>query len=176
MNLWRRKRATLRLADAGFSLVEAIVALAIMGIVMALAVGGRSLIDNRRLVGAARTLATDLRWVEQRARTERRCWRIEFDPPGEHYHIQFLDGGSWTPVGGCTGGTWTDYTPPAGRTFPRGIDLECTTFGGACDTAVRRMTVSPFGNPNAGAVTLRTPRGEPRVVTVNVIGWITITR
>jgi type II secretory pathway pseudopilin PulG len=154
--------------------VEAVVALAIMGIVMALSVGGRSLIDNRRLVGAARTLATDMRWVEQRARTERLCWRVEFDPAplpaGEHYHIQFLDGGSWTPAGGCTGGTWTDYTPPAGRTFPRGIDLESTTFGGD------RMTVSPFGNPNAGAVTLRTSRGEPRVVTVNVIGRITITR
>ncbi len=153
------------------------VALAIMGIMMALAVGGRSLIDNRRLVGAARTLATDLRWVEQRARTERRCWRIEFDPgplpAGEHYHIQFLNEGSWTPAGGCTGGTWTNLRDVF---FPSRIDLDCTTFGGLCDTAVRQMTVSPFGNPNAGAVTLRTPQGEPRVVTVNVIGRVTITR
>lgn len=176
MNHWRRARGALHLADSGFSLVEAVVAVAIMGIVLALAVGGRSMIENRRLVGAARTLATDIRWVEQRARTERLCWRIEFDPAGEHYHIQYLSGGSWTPGGGCTGGSWTDYTPVAGRFFPTGIDLDCTTFGGACDGVVRHMTGSPFGNPNAGSVRLRTPRGEPRVVTVNVIGRVTISR
>lgn len=174
MNRWRRGRAALHLTDSGFSLVEAVVALAILGIALALSVGGRSLIDNRRLVGTARTLATDMRWVEQRARTERRCWRIEFDPPGRHYHIQFYLGGSWAPPPtGCTGGTWTNQRDVF---FPSRIDLECTSFGAPCDSAVRWMTVSPFGNPNAGAVTLRTPQGEPRVVTVNVIGRVTITR
>ena len=177
MRRWRRTGSAPRSAHAGFSIVETVVAVAILGLVLALAVGGRSLIDNRRLVGAARQLATDVRWTEQRARTERQCWRIEFDPPGERYHIQYMVGGSWTPPpGGCVPGTWTDYSPPAGRTFPTGIGLECTTFGGACDAVVRRMTVSPFGNPNAGLVRLRSPRGERRDVTVNVIGRVTITR
>ncbi len=173
MNLSGRRQAAVQPTDSGFSLVEVVVAVAIMGIVLALSVGGRSLIDNRRLVGAARTLATDMRWVEQRARTERLCWRIEFDPPGEHYHIQFLSGGSWTPAGGCPAGPWTNLRDVF---FPSRIDLECTSFGAPCDSDVRWMIVSPFGNPNAGAVTLRTPQGEPRVVTVNVIGRITITR
>ncbi len=153
---------------AGFSLVETVVALAILGVLLALAFSGRSLIDNRRLAGAARDLGTDVRWVEQRARAERRCWRMLFDAAAETYRIQFLAGGTWTPTGGCAGGTWTDYTG-APRAFPFGVDLSSTTFGGNI------MTVSPFGNPNAGTIVLRSPGGEQRRVTVNVGGRVTIT-
>jgi prepilin-type N-terminal cleavage/methylation domain-containing protein len=177
VNLSGRRQAALHLTDAGFSLVEAMVALAIMGIMMALAVGGRSLIDNRRLVGAARTLATDMRWVEQRARTERRCWRIEFAPAGRHYHIQFyqfLPEGSWAPGTGCTGGTWTELRQ---ESLPSRINLVCTSFPPlpGCDAAVRTMTVSHFGNPNGGAARLGTPGGMQREVTVNIMGRVTIT-
>lgn len=157
-----------RRAPDGFSLVETVVALAILAIVLTLAFSGRSLIDNRRLAGAARDLGTEVRWVEQRARAERRCWRTLFAAAAETYVIQYLAGGVWTPTGGCNGGTWTDYAG-APRTFPSGVDLVSTTFGGNV------MTVSPFGNPNAGTIVLRSPGGEQRRVTVNVGGRVTIT-
>ncbi|MGH7752252.1 MAG: pilus assembly FimT family protein [Gemmatimonadales bacterium] len=142
--------------------------MAILGILVAAAIGGVSLINNRRLAGAARALGTDVRWVIQRAETERRCWRIEFDPPGEHYHIQHLLGGSWTPGGGCSGGTWTDYTSVAGRFFARGVDLLSTTF------TSNIMTVSPFGGMNAGLIILQSPGGEQRRVDVNDAGRVLI--
>jgi hypothetical protein len=126
------------------------------------------LINNRRLAGAARALGTDVRWVIQRAETERRCWRIDFDPAGELYHIQYLVGGSWTPGGGCSGGTWTDYTPVAGRFFARGVDLSATTF------TSNIMTFSPFGAMNAGLITLQSPGGEQRRVDVNDAGRVLI--
>ena len=149
-----------RRAEEGFSLVE---------IVLTLAFSGRSLIDNRRLAGAARAVGTEVRWVEQRARTERRCWRIQFAPGAESYEVQYLAGGVWTAGGGCGGGTWTDYTGAA-RTLPPRIDMVRTTFGGDV------MTVSPYGNPNAGTLLLQTPGGEQRRVTINVGGRVTITR
>jgi prepilin-type N-terminal cleavage/methylation domain-containing protein len=160
-----------RRAEEGFSLVETVVALAILAIVLGLAFSGRSLIDNRRLAGAARAVGTEVRWVEQRARTERRCWRVQFNPGTDTYEIQYLPRpGTWTPALGCSGGTWTDYTGVA-RPLPRRIDLVNTTFGSDL------MTVSPFGNPNAaGTILLQSPGGEQRRVTVNVGGRVTITR
>lgn len=171
---WRPIRSLHR-DDNGFSLVEAVVSITILGLLVALAFSGRSLIDNRRLAGAARALGTDVRWVEQRARTERRCWQIVFHPSAEHYHIQYLAGGSWTAGGGCSGGAWTDYTPVAGQVLPARIDLAGTTFGSGISGS-DTMTVSPFGSANAGAVTLSSPGGEQRGVTVNAAGRVTITR
>lgn len=156
--------------EGGFSLLEVVIALAIMAIVLAAAFAGPSLIANRRLAGAARDLGGEVRWVEQRARTERRCWRLVFDPAAELYHIQFLAGGAWTASGGCAGGTWTAYTSAGGRGLAKSIDLVSTTFGS--DT----MTVTPFGNPNAGTVVLQSPAGEQRRVIVNVLGRVVITR
>lgn len=154
-------------ADGGFSLIEAVVVLALLGIVLAAAFGGPSLLANRRLVGAARVLATEIRWVEQRARAERRCWRLILDPAGEDYDIEVLVGGAWSAGTGCTGGAWTTYT--SGRALARTIDLVSTTFGS--DT----MTVTPFGNPNAGTVLLQGPTGGQRQVVVNVLGRVVIT-
>ncbi len=159
-----------RWAEAGFSLAETAVSMVILAILLGLAFGGISLINNRRLAGAARALGTEVRWVGQRAETERRCWRIVFDPAGERYHIAFLAGGTWTAGGGCSGGTWTDYTDPAGRFLAKGVDLAATTF--ASDT----MTVGPFGGMNPGIVTLRSPGGEQRRVDVNAAGRVLITR
>jgi hypothetical protein len=149
-------------------LAETAISVAILGILVAGAIGGTSLIHNRRLAGAALALGVEVRWVIQRAETERRCWRIEFDPTGEHYHIQYLVGGSWTPGGGCSGGTWTDYTPVAGRFFARGVNLSATTF------TSNVMTVSPFGAMNPGVITLLSPYGEQRQVDVNAAGRVVI--
>lgn len=152
--------------EGGFSIIEVVIVVALMAIVLAAAFSGPSLIANRRLVGAARGLATEVRWVEQRARAERRCWRLVFDPAGEDYDVEFLAGGAWSAAGGCTGGAWTAFT--AGRPLARRIDIVSTTFGS--DT----MTVTPFGNPNAGTVLLQSPTGEQRRVVVNVLGRVVI--
>ncbi len=151
----------------GFSLVESAVALAVLGLALALALSGRGLVHNRRLAGAARVLGTEVRWVEQRARAERRCWRVVFNTVGESYAIQYLVAGTWTPSGGCRG-TWAEYTS-APRRLPAGVDLLSTTFGAGI------LTVSPFGHPNAGTILLRSPTGEQRRVAVNVGGRVTIT-
>jgi len=166
----RRVPPQARWPEGGFSLAETAISVAILGILVAAAIGGVSLINNRRLAGAARALGTDVRWVIQRAETERRCWRIEFDSAGEHYHIQYLAGGSWTPGGGCSGGTWTDYTSVAGRFFAQGVDLLSTTF------TSNTMIVSPFGGMNAGLIILQSPGGEQRRVDVNDVGRVLIFR
>jgi type II secretory pathway pseudopilin PulG len=148
-------------------LIEALIVLALTAVVLALALSGRSLLDNRRLTGAARDLGTDVRFVEQRARAERSCWRIRFLPANDRYVIESHAAGTWTPGGGCAGGTWTTYRAAA---MPARIDLVNTTFGGDL------LTASPYGNPNGGTVVLQSAGGEQRRVTVNVGGRVVISR
>lgn len=160
----------LELPQWGITLVEAVVALAIIGTLMVLSISGLGLLDNRRLAAAARTVVSDLRFVEERARAERRCWRVAFNPLQERYDIEKLVQGEWTSARGCDAagrGKWQSYRSAS---FPRPIDLASTTFG------ADRMTVSPFGNPNGGSLTLRTPRGARRVVRVSPLGRVTTDR
>lgn len=169
----RRPWTTLGRDDAGFSLAEAIISILILGILTALAFSGRSLIDNRRLAGAARDLGTDVRWVEQRARAERRCWRMVFNTAADTYVIEYLAGGVWTASLGCSGGAWTAYTAAA-RTLPSRMDMVSTTFTGNV------LEVTAFGIPTLPAPTativLRSPGGEQRRVIINAGGMVTITR
>lgn len=166
-----------RRGERGLSLIEMVVVIAIGGLLLALAFGGSSLIADRRLVGATRKLLSDVRMLEQRARTERTCYRIVFDPAGNSYTMARYDPAQVTPApsgGGsqCTNsgawGTTPEFLEAAGdsvsRRMPRDVDLVSTTFG--ADT----LEFSPLGNPTAGTVTLRTTAGATRQVIVEPMG------
>jgi len=173
-------RRSWRPIEAGFSLLELVVAVAIGGLLLALTFNGQSLLANRRLTGIARKLASDMRVLEQRARAERTCYRIVFDPVGNTYDIHRYNGTvSPAPVGGgnqCTdGAAWStspamkeDAGDTVSRRMPSGVDLVSTSF--LSDT----MAVSPLGNANAGTVTMRTPSGQDRQVVVEVMGRVRI--
>ncbi len=163
--------------EAGLSLVELVVALAIGGVLIALAFNGTSMFANRRLTGMARNLATDVRMIEQAARTERTCYRFTFDPITETYTIERYTGAvTPAPAGGgsqCLDASWAISVrdipgDTVSRHMPRDVDLTSTTF------TSNIMTFSPLGNPNAGAVTLTTPSGQVRQVAVEVVGRVRI--
>jgi Tfp pilus assembly protein FimT len=159
-------------------LVELVVVLAIAALLLALALGGRGLVASRRLTGHARKLASDMRMIEQRARTERTCYRIVFNPGGDNYAIDRYAGAvTQAPAGGgsqCNDGSWelllaestSDEPLGISRRMPRGVDLVATTF------ASNTLVVSPLGNPNAGEVTLRIESGMQRQVVMEAMGRV----
>ncbi len=153
--------------DQGFSVIEALVVLVIVGIMLALTARGFDIINNRRLAGAARQVGSDMRLAVQRARAGRACWRIEFSPtPANSYRIQVLEGGTTT----CTGGTWENFAPVP-TTLDNPVKLVRTTFPG------NRMVVSPFGDPTSGrggTITLDTSSGQSRVITLNEEGTVVV--
>lgn len=161
---------------SGFSLVELVVALAIVGLALALAFGGMSITTNRRLVGAVRKLVTDLRMIEQRARTERTCYRFNFDPAGDTYSVYRYEGAvTSAPAGGgsqcaddlawsSTPAVREDAADSVSRTMPRGVNLVSTTFAG------NTLTISPMGNGNAGSICLRSNAGQSQRIVVEVMG------
>lgn len=160
----------------GISLVEVVVTLAIAGLVLVLAFGGMNMTTNRRLVGTARNLLSDMRMIEQRARTERTCYRFVFDPDGETYSIYRYDGAvTPAPAGGgnqCLDGlAWSsapavreDATDTVSRHMPARVDLVRTSF------TSNEVTISPMGNSNAGGACLRAPGGQERWIRVEVMG------
>jgi prepilin-type N-terminal cleavage/methylation domain-containing protein len=159
----------------GFSLVEIVVTLAIAGLVLALVIGGMSMTTNRRLAGSARKLLSDLRMAEQRARTERNCYRFVFDPAGETYSIYRYEGAvTPAPAGGgdqCRSLAWSsapvvreDSADAVSRRMPRGVNLVSTTFSS------ETLTISPLGNGNAGSVCLRSYAGQSQRIVVEVMG------
>jgi hypothetical protein len=150
---------------------------------MGLAFSGSSLSANRRLMGMTRSLASDMRMLEQRARTERTCYRMVFrvsGSNGESYDIDRYDPAQvvQAPSGGgsqCTNmAAWTQLvfrdvpSDTASRRMPRDVDLVSTTF------ASNTLEISPLGNPTAGTVTLRTPSGQTRQIVIEAFGRVRI--
>jgi len=75
---------------SGFSMVELLITLVLLGIVMAIAVPSyRGWVDNSNLKGAARMISSDFYDVRARAMAENRPYTITFSPdPANTYRIQ----------------------------------------------------------------------------------------
>lgn len=155
-------------AASGLTLLEIVIAVAILSILLGLSLSGLGVVENRRLAGAARVLASEMRDVEQRARTERRCWGIVFDPAGERYEVQVLETDAVGGGAGCEPGRGGRWQQRKSMRLPHAIDLAGTTFPSD------RLIISPFGTLTAGEVVLRTPRGARRIVAVTPLGRVTI--
>ena len=162
-----------RLADrgagrSGLTLVEVAVVLMILAILLTLGFRASGLIDNRRLAGAVRVVASDIRETQQRARAERQCWSIVFEAGAERYDIQVLQGETAGPGTGCTPGRTGRWQNFRSIDLPDPIDLELTTF------ASDRLVLSPFGVTTPGSVTFRTPGGIRRVVSISPQGAVSV--
>jgi len=171
-------------AEAGFSMLEMLVVLAILAVAMTLAFNGRSALGDRNLTGMARKIETDLRMLEQRARTERTCYRVDFDPAADTYAAYRYHGAITAGTGGSTAScddtsAW-DTTLAIGevagdtvsRRMPNGIDLVSATFPPV--GSVNVLTIGPFGNATAGTVTIRSSGGATRRIVVEVFGRVTV--
>ncbi len=159
---------------AGATLLE-VVAVAALGVLtLGLAFGGMGLIAGQRLAGAARTLASDLRMLDGRARAERTCYRVLIDPATESYTILRYGGPITAGAGGSAfcedAAAWSAVpalggdTALASRRLAPGVDLVWTSFVSG------RISISPLGNSNAGGVCLRVAGGRERWVRVEVLG------
>jgi type II secretion system protein H len=129
--------------DAGFTLAEAMVTIALLGIMMAIAVGGyRSWANAHEQAGAARTLQSVLRQAQQRAVTEGNPSCVAFD----------VAGGTWTVYrGACDNAAKTKVDGPV-ATGSRRVHLSGPAFTGPSGTPTTAVTFTARGTAWPGQV------------------------
>jgi prepilin-type N-terminal cleavage/methylation domain-containing protein len=154
-------------AARGFTLIELVLMLSILGILAMLAVPEQNLFHEVKLRSAARRLVSDLRYAQSRTMASRVVHHVNFDPVGERYTVTAPD--RTTPVadpadrGRALG---MDYAQDGEF---RGVSIASVSFGGRPEVSFDTM-----GVPRTAAGTELTTPGrvvlayEGLIVTVEV--------
>lgn len=139
-------------ADAGFTMIETIVAIGIAGTLMAIAVSGwQGWSRASEQDGFVTELQLVLRQAQQRAVTTGSSVCVDFDAGTE----------SWTVKSGRCDGTTT--TLEAARTAPRGLDLLTPSFDYGTSVPDRTgVTFRPWGSATPGGLYVQR-EGGPRI-------------
>ncbi len=145
-----------RARAAGFTMIEVLTVIALLGIVMAFAVGGwASWARAHAQEGAAVRIEGTLRQAQQRAVTEGSSVCVLFNAAAD----------TWSTFRGPCGATTTLLEGPTGLADHR-LDLVSPSFASGAASGV---TFTPRGSASAGSV-LVTRVGATKVWTIKVEG------
>ena len=162
--MYERPRRNSRFS--GFTLVEIIVVVVILGVIAAMVIP--SLIDtgDMQVISAARTVASDLQYAQNEAITSQAPVTISFRATSESYDLSNASGYLNHPM------TRDEYVRDFAQTngFER-LDIVSASFGGS-DT----VTFDALGAPdNAGRVTLQAGRYVYQVAVAAATGKVSVT-
>lgn len=148
-----------RLSRAGFSLIELMIVIVLIGVVMTIAAPTwQKVRANTDLKSAAREIMNDLSNTKQRAITENLdVYRMTFNIGGNSYTLSRTDG--------VTAGTWTKSM----ASFGTSIVLNNVDFSGTVVSFRARGTVTN------GSLVLRNGWGSSATITVNITGRTYVT-
>lgn len=134
-NNQKRQERKAPLFLTGFTLIETIMVIVILGILAALTIPKFNSFYGIKLSGAIKKVRSDIRYVQQLGISQHMDTRIVFDTANNSYQASYC-----TVSGGVCGNSWAAITDPFTRgnlqayfnTDPqyRGIDLTGASFGG----------------------------------------------
>jgi prepilin-type N-terminal cleavage/methylation domain-containing protein len=160
-------RGGLFLRSSGFSLVELLVSLCILGILASLAAPSLgTMLQNYQLQSTARQLVTDLQYAKMYAVSQKVECEVAFDGPNKLYSIKKGTLSLGTPPGAFTViGLSRKLSDPNNPYYSRGVTFT-ENFGN--DSVV----FSPIGQASATGTTTFTASGYSTKVTVTLAGGI----
>ncbi|OPY04548.1 MAG: hypothetical protein A4E67_02339 [Syntrophaceae bacterium PtaB.Bin038] len=148
---------------AGFSMVELLITLVLLGIVLAIAVPSyRGWVDNSNLKGAGRMISSDFYDTRARAMAENRAYTITYNPdPANTYRIQAAAAGGLAAV---------DET----KTFGEYGTVRMTSVNGG--GAAVAVTIQPRGSAApAATIGIANVRNSTGTITVLMTGRAHVT-
>jgi len=144
----------------GFTLVELIIAIAILAIVAAIA--GSSLRNytlNRNMTSAARDIASDIAQCKAKAMSENLRYRITFTVNASNPSDYTVERGT------AAGAPYATISTKSPSSFGSDVRIVSANFGGD-----NRVDFFTRGTASAGSVQLRNSRNSTATVTVNMTG------
>jgi len=142
-----------KIISGGFSLVELLVAMALISIVMAFGIPAwQNYRTNADLKTVAREIMADIANAKQRAVTENvDAYRVTFNVSGNSYALTRTDG--------VTAGTWSKSLAGYGN-----VSIASVTFSGSAISLQKR------GTATNGTLVLQNTLGSTATITVNITG------
>jgi prepilin-type N-terminal cleavage/methylation domain-containing protein len=145
-------------AEQGYTMLELLVVLGMVAIVAAFAWPRiTELLPRTELTAATNTLVADIRLARQKARAQGRVLVIRFDPNGRVYTI-----------GGETG---SQRAVPLPATLSFGTPEDPGSDGITFRDNTIRFSPRPGLQNSFGSVSLHTPSGQARKITVSIAGY-----
>lgn len=128
----------------GFTLIELIMAMILIGILSVMASPIFQNLPGTRAQAAAFRLRSDLRYIQMLAIETQQTTRVVFDAPANTYQLQILDTAGWQPV--VNPGTHNAFTVPLNTGDFQGVTLSQVNFNNASE-----LRFNALGVPSDGA-------------------------
>ncbi len=146
--------------NAGFTLLELLVAVMIIAALLSLAAPGLDAVRGRGLAEAAGRLCLTLNHARQEAALTSRPWRMEIDPVEKTVRFQHRLGAEYVPLN----------NPPFAQTrLPPGMEIAELTINGQPVADSGQVYLFPTGEQDAFSLTL--VEGERgRTLSMGVVG------
>jgi len=139
---------TNRRVDAGFTFIELIVVVVIIGIAALLSVPMFSAAGDVQMRAAASMIASDLEYAKNMAITHQRNYSVVFDPATERYEIRRYEAdGTWAVIKHPTNPTADFRVDLAADDRTSAVDIVSVNFDGSASNAV---TFDYLGGPHSG--------------------------
>ncbi len=151
-----------RVPHHGFTLIELIMVIVIIGILSVIAHSRFTAYYGLKVDGAARKLAADIRYAQQVSLSQHEAHEIEFDTANNRYRLYVVSTSTnatdpLTRETGTVGQDWTSGYVVEYDTDPEflGIDLTSASFGSTV-----KLRFSSLGTPQNGSGTVLSATGS----------------